>query len=366
MNSENKNRQNIIVLCCCIVCVITAVVCVAVYMTSKKKTQSEAAKDRIIAYIDNEKITESQFKFFASIILNQEEDTVKKLLTDKEKSDKDELKKYTSNFTKEYIVRVLEAQKAGVTLTEDEEKALEKQFEEDYKNNKNIAGEELAKEDFYLYYYGISEAKYKEFWKNWFIIDKHTSIMESEADISEEKQQSAFAEYYNYLYSYTTSVIPFEVNAENTKEDLIQKANAVAEQIKAGADFTTLLKEHCKDEALLKNNGLSEFYPLYKNEQSQMYDFVRTSEIGEVGVVSDDYMVYVVRLDGIKDFEKLKGTDEMLEWTRIFYVSEKINNMMNSYKDKYSVVQAVYDEMDLSKLLQDSYDYWQSVWEGNS
>lgn len=363
MSSDNKTRRNVIILCCCIVCVITAAVCLALSLSSKKKNDDKAANNKVVVSIGEEKITESQFEFFAGLILNQEEDTVRELYTSKDKSDKDELKKYTSNFINEYLIRVFEARKAGITLTETEEDALNKQFNEDFENNKATEQGELSQDEFYLYYYGITEDEYKTFWKNWYIIDKHTSLLEKEADISEKTQQLAFQEYYDYLYSYTTAVIPFHVDAENTKESLVEKANNIASQLESGADFVTLLKENCDEKDLVEKKGVSEFYPMYKNDFAQMYDFVRTSEIGEIGVVSTDYDVYVVRLDGIKDFEKLKNTEEMLKWTRTFYVNKTVSDMLESDKYAYNVEKNVYDAIDLSELLEEAYEYWQSVWE---
>ena len=363
MESDNKTRQSVIVLCCCIVCVITAVVCAVLFLSAQQKKDEKADNDRVVASVGKDKITESQFEFFAGLILNQEEDTVLDLYTSKDKSDKDELKKFTSNFINEYLVRVNEAKKAGVTLTEQELESLNKQFDEDYEKNKKTDEGELSKTDFYVYYYGITESQYKTFWKNWYIIDKHTSLLENNADIGEKAQQLAFQEYYDYLYSYTTRIIPLRVDAENTKGALIEKANNIVSQLKSGADFTTLLKENCNDNDLVEKNGLSEFYPVYKNDFVEMYDFVRTSEIGEIGVVSTDYDVYVVCLEGIKDFEKLKNTDEMIKWTRTFYVNKAVSDMLGSDEYVYKIEKDVYDAIDLGKLLTEAYEYWQSIWE---
>ena len=112
MESDNKTRQSVIVLCCCIVCVITAVVCAVLFLSAQQKKDEKADNDRVVASVGKDKITESQFEFFAGLILNQEEDTVLDLYTSKDKSDKDELKKFTSNFINEYLVRVNEAKKA--------------------------------------------------------------------------------------------------------------------------------------------------------------------------------------------------------------------------------------------------------------
>lgn len=365
MNAENKMRHNIIVLCCCIVCVIAAVVCLAVSLSANKKKNQEAVGNKVVAQVGDLKVTENQFKFFAGLILNQEEETVRTLYTSSNLSDKDEIKQYTSNFANEYLVRVAEAKKQGVALTEEELSDLEKQFKTDYENNKKVDGEVLDEEEFYLYYYGITSSEYKDFWKNWYIIDKHTNMLENSADVSENAQQLAFEEYYDYLYSYTISVIELKVNTENTKADLLTKAETIKAQLESGADFVTLLKENCTDETLLENNGVKEFYPIHKTEASEIYDFVRTSAIGEIGIVSTEYEVYVLRLDEIKDFEKLKNTETLLKWTRTFYVNKTVADLVSSDKYDYKLQKDVYDSIDLSGVLQEAYIYWESVWEEN-
>lgn len=363
MHSENKTRQSIIVLCCCVVCVITAAVCMAISLSGKKNSNEETSKEKIVAQMGELKVTESQFEFFAKLILNQEEETVRTLYTSTGISDKDELKKYTSNFVHEYLVRVAEAKSQGIKLSQEEITNLEKQFNEDYENNKEVDSKVLSTEDFYVYYYGISEKMYKEFWENWYIIDKHTSLLEKDADLSEESQLLAFEEYYDYLYSYTISVIELEIDEDNPKEEVTKKAESIVNALKQGEDFVNLLKENCKNESLIASNGIKEFYPIYKTESSEIYDFVRTSEKGEIGIAKTDYAIYVLRLDDIKDYEKLKNTETLLDWTRTFYVNKTVADMVSSDKYEYKVEKAVYEAIDLSSVLQEAYTYWETIWE---
>lgn len=365
MNSENKMRHNIIVLCCCIVCVIAAAVCLAVSLSAKSKREQSAVGNRIVAQMGDLKVTENQFEFFAKLILNQEEETVRTLRNSSELSDKDELKKYTSNFVHEYLVRVEEAKKQGVTLTRDELSELEKQFKADYEENKEIDSGVLNEEDFYLYYYGITSSEYKEFWKNWYIIDKHTNILENNADLSEEAQKAAFNEYYDYLYLYIISVIELKVDSNNTKDDLMTKAENIATRLKSGEDFQVLLNENCTNESLLKEKGVRNFYPINRNNEREIYDFVRASNIGEIGVVATDYKVYVLRLDDVQDFEKQKNTDTLKEWTKTFYANKTVADLVSSSKNNYKIEKAIYDSIDLSVVLREAYTYWESVWEEN-
>lgn len=363
MSAYNKLRKNVIILSCCILLVIIAFVCVSSFLSGRKKEKSDAAEKRTIASVGDFKITENQFKFFARIILNQEEDTVKTLYTSSTLSDKDEIKKYTSNFAKEYIIRVCEAKAAGISITEAEAAQLEAQFESDYENAKTVDGKTLGKEEFYKYYYGIAEEEYKEFWRNWFIIDKYTTLCEQSADTGEEAQKQAFEEYYDYLYSYNTSVIPLSIDSSNSKEAQTEKANTILASYNEGTPFAELLEQNSTDEELIKANGVMKFYPANKYEYSEVYDWLRSSEPGNAGVVQTDTVVYVIRLDGITDFEQLKNTDTMIQWTRTFGVNRDLSELLNSDKYHYEVDAAVYDALDLSGILKEAYDYWKTIWE---
>ena len=113
MNPDKKMRMNVMLLSCIIIILIIIAVCLSVFLSGKSKEKSDAEQKRVIAHIGDFKITENQFKFFAVIILHQDEDIVRTLYTTTTLSDKDEIKKYTSDFAKEYMIRVIEAQNAS-------------------------------------------------------------------------------------------------------------------------------------------------------------------------------------------------------------------------------------------------------------
>ncbi len=366
MSANNKLRKNVILLSCCMVAVLIVFVCISVSLSNKKKKKTDAAETVTIASLGDERIPENLFKFFARIILNQEEDTVRMLYTSSNLSDKDEIKKYTSNFAKEYLIRKTEAKAAGIALTEEENAQLEQRFAEDYEKAKSVDGKTLGREEFYRYYYGISEAEYQEFWKNWYMIDKYTTLCEQRADVGEEAQKKAFEEYYDYLYCYRTTVIPLFIDTANPKEAQTEKANSILTALNEGADMTELLRQNTSDETLLQNNGVMNFYPANKYEYSEVYDWLRSSETGSRGVVQTNTVIYVIRLDGITDFEQLKNTETMLQWTRTFAVNQELNELLNSEKYRYEINQRVYDACDLSGILQEAYDYWKTIWENEA
>ena len=93
-------------------------------------------------------------------------------------------------------------------------------------------------------------------------------------------QKQAFEEYYDYLYSYNTSVIPLYVDSINTKEVQVEKANTILAALNEGTGFTDLLKQNSTDEELIQTNGVMKFYPVNKYEYSEVYYWLRSSEPG--------------------------------------------------------------------------------------
>lgn len=100
MSEYNKLRKNVILLSCCILIIIVTAVCVSAFLSGRKKEKDESAANRTVAFVGDFKISENQFRFFARIILNQEEDTVRMLYTNPSLSDKDEIKKIHIEFYK--------------------------------------------------------------------------------------------------------------------------------------------------------------------------------------------------------------------------------------------------------------------------
>lgn len=310
MSEYNKLRKNVILLSCCILIIIVTAVCVSAFLSGRKKEKDESAANRTVAFVGDFKISENQFASLPAL-LNQEEDTVRMLYTNPSLSDKDEIKKYTSNFTKEYIIRVLEAQAAGVTVTVEEAAQLEEQFETDYENAKSVDGKTLDKEEFYKYYYGITEDEYKEFWQNWFLIDKYTTICEQNADVGEDAQRQAFEEYYDYLYCYNTSVIPLYIDAANSKEQPDGEGECHSGLSQRGRGFCRAAAAKQYGQELIDDAGAMKFYPVNKYEYGEVYDWLRSAEPGGTGAVQTDTVVYVIRLDSVTDFDQLKDSETM-------------------------------------------------------
>ena len=108
------------------------------------------------------------------------------------------------------------------------------------------------------------------------------------------------------------------------------------------------------------------FYPANKYEFSEVYDWLRSSDTGSTGVVQTDTVIYVIRLNSITDFEQLKNTDTMLQWTRTFGVNRDLSALLSSDRYPLKVVESVYEKCDLSAILKEAYEFWKSSLENDT
>lgn len=365
MDSNNKLKQYIRIISVCMICVIIFIFCLSACLSSGKKEKADLTDQRIVAQIENMTVTEAEFRFFANMLVIENEDMVKELYSTTDISPSDELKKNTSNFAKEYMIRVLEATKNGVSLTAEEKDTVAKQIEQDFSAIKEE--ENISEEEFFEKYYNLTKEQYVKFWENWSLIDKYTEVCKQNADVSKASQEAAFDEYYDYLYTYNASVIPFVITTENTAEVQKQQAAMVLERLNNGEDFVKLLNEFSNDEALLKTDGVTKFYPANKDDYAEVYDWLRVNPVGSVGIVESQYAVYLVRLDSITDFEALCDSETMIKWTRMFVADKNLKDLLESDKYEYKLNDEVYSSLDLSDIVDTAFEYWSGVWEnGNS
>jgi hypothetical protein len=72
--------------------------------------------------------------------------------------------------------------------------------------------------------------------------------------------------------------------------------------------------------------------------------------------------VYIVKCVEIVDFESLKDTDEMKDWTKFYVVNENIEELMKSDKYKVKVNEKNYNNLDISDLTNEALDYFKTIW----
>lgn len=363
MGAFDKEKNRLILIAVSITLLVVILVVFCCNFSANKKSETDSKKEQIVATVGDMKVKEAEFRFFSTILMLEEEETVKNFYSKSDISAKDELKKYTSDFTKEYMIRVLEAKSAGVTLTEDEKAVVASQIADDYETVTKTENSDMTEEEFYKYYYGISKADYTKFWENWYLIDKHTKACEANADVSEESQRMAFEEYYDVLFTYHVSVIPFVIDSTNTAETQKQNAEAALTRLENGENFDAIFKEYNTQGNQAPLSGETKIHPADKDKYSDVYDWLRVNPTGNAGIVETQYAIYVVRLDDISDFDTLLNSETMLKWTRSFMANKQLEDILSSEKYKYVTDEKVYNAIDLSDVVDMAFEYWGNIWE---
>lgn len=355
-----KNHRNTpaIILASALVLVTALLTVVLVLFLSGDKHKVE--KGAVVVTVDGTKIYENQFRFFSTLLLDQEDAQYR--LEDETDLDvqNDALKQDTLNFTKEYIYRLREAQSAKITLTKEELADLEQSFQTEYDQQKKVGTRTLKGDAYYDYYYGLTEKQYTQFWKDWAIIEKYNAQCEENADTSADNQERAYEEYKDYLSGCNVTVLPLSLEGltDDQKKDKVQLAQELAQNVRSGGDMAALIQKHCTDESILACNGEVRITKLMQTSFETLYDWTVEAGVGDIAVIETEKEVYVIRADSFATFKTLKDTEEMLEWTRLFSVQEETAQLLRSDKYTVTVNTENYTDVDLTSLLEKAMSSW--------
>lgn len=358
MRKNNKNTPTI-VLASALILVTAILTVVLVLFISGNNHKVE--KGPVVVTIDGTKIYENQFRFFSTLLLDQENAQYRL----EDESDltalNETLKQDTLNFAKEYIYRLREAKAAKITLSQEELANLEKSFQTEYDAQKKVGTRILKGDVYYDYYYGLTKKQYTQFWKDWAIIEKYNAQREEVADTSTDNQERAYEEYKDYLAGCNATVLTISLTdlTDDQKQEKIQLAQELAQNIRSGGDMVALIKKHCTDESILECEGAVRITKLMKASFEPIYDWSVEAKAGDVSVIEMEKEVYVIRADSFATFDTLKGTDEMLEWTRFFCVQEEDAKLLQSNKYAVNVNTNNYADVDLTSLIERAIASWQ-------
>lgn len=362
--TPKKHRTPIIVLSCALVAVTAALTIILVlYISQLQKNRYRVDKGSVVMTVDGVDIYENQFRFFATLVLEQE-DSVYSLLHTEGIDQNLTLKNNVVNFTKEYIFRLREAQAAGITLSEEERKTLEDSMRNEYEQYKKVGDRTLSGDRFYDYYYGLTEDQFRQFWTDWALVEKYNSQCEAEADTSPEQQARAYEEFRDYLYGCNATVLSLSLKDLSEEEQETKKAlaNELLTQIQEGTDMGVLVRKHCDDSELVRTLGEVKITPSFRYSFPEIYEFTENAAEGDIAVVESESAVYIIRCNDFEDFDDLRDTDEMIEWTRLFSVNQHISELVQSNKYAWKLNESVYNKIDLTATMQNAFTQWAEIW----
>lgn len=358
-----KRKKKIITITSVVVILIAVITLLIVYFANSSLVLSDiftGLRGKTIMTVNGYKVPENEFRFFCSLVL-EDEDLVYHY---KDEDDFDDIvKTEAKQFITEYLCRLSEAKKNGFKLTKAEETKLIEEIEKQHEKYKKETGMKSERE-FYNFFYGISKKQFIEFRKNWAIIDKYNTAQEKAADVSLENQHKAYEKYKDFLYSKKTMILVR--NIEKLDDEELEKEmaliNRLYNDILDGEDMYSLIKGYGQDESVLQSEGVVMINSAYKDTYPELYEWSQDAKVDDVDIVETEDFVYIVKCIEIVDFDSLKNTDEMKDWTRFYVVNQNIEELMKSDKYKVKVNDKNYKNLDISDLTEEALDYFDTVW----
>lgn len=375
MNSGKSSRKTNIILIAalCTVTVLMTVFAVLYFTSAKKDKPAEPAstagnpvyvdKGKVVMVPDGTEIYENQINFFATLLLEQEDEVIRLSLLDESERNAS-LKSSLESFTREYIYRLHEANRLGLTVPDNTLAEIQNSLEAEYSDYMKTETVPLSKAEFIKKLYGLTEEQYEGFWKDWALVDIYEKSISESADTSEESQKNAYIKYMDYLFSYDCKVLSLSLEGLNDekKKEQITFARELAERIKSGYDMAALVRKYCEDSALSETDGDVSITGYFRNSFPEIYEWVSSASVGDTGTVVSDSAIYIVKLLGYTEFEQLKGTDSMLEWTKLYAVDAEVNSLLTGDRYKCTVNSDVFGAMDFTQMINRAIDEWSKYW----
>ena len=367
VNSNSVKRKLILFTAAGVALIILVAVIIVAVIGNKHKKQDGVKVDRgaVVLTADGTPVYENEFRFYASLVLDQE-NTAYALLTEEGIDRGATVKNAVLSFTKEYIFSLREAKAAGLELDEAERKEVLDSIAAEKTQFRAEDGSLDKGDSFFAHYYGLTEKQYTDFWLNWALIEKYNEQKEAGADVSETNQQAAYEAFRQFLYGRECTVLSLDLSGLNEAKTnmVLTLARELEEQIRNGADMTALIEKHCDDEELRELKGIITVTEAMKTSFPELYAWATAAEDGALGTVVSKDAVYVVRAGKTQDFESLKNTGTMLEWTRLYIVDREADELVNSGKYSCTVDQGVFERIDLTELIETSMKNWHSYFTG--
>ena len=130
-----------------------------------------------------------------------------------------------------------------------------------------------------------------------------------------------------------------------------------------GDDMYAMIKGYGDDEALMQSEGILLINSSYENVLPELYEWSKDAEINDVDIIETAAALFIVKCVDVIDYEKLKDTEDLKEWTKFYIVNKNIEELMASDKYKIKTKEKNYNNLDISDLTKETLDYFSRVWE---
>lgn len=361
---KKQLKKKAITLSSIIVVAIAAITVAVIAFINSTTTMSDIfpfLRGKTIMTVNGYKVPANEFRFFCALVLEDEE----LVYYYKDRTDFDDLiKDEAQKFVKEYICRLSEAKEAGFKLTAEEEKKLLEEIDGLY-DEYSMGTQFKTEKEFYDFFYGISKKQFITFRRNWAIIDKYNIAQEENADTSEKIQKEAYDFYEDFLFAKKTMVVVRYIT--DLEGDKLEKEKQLVErlfnEIKDGDDMFAIVKGYGQDDDLVKSEGMVSITASFETSFPELYEWAKDAKKGDLDIIETKDAYYIVRCEDVIDYDKLKNTEDMIDWAKFYTVNKNIQDLMNSDKYKIKLNEKNYKKLDISDLTKETLDYFKQAWQ---
>lgn len=309
-------------------------------------------EDNYVATIDEERITQSEFKFFLGQTKGQMESYAMQTgVTDMNeywnteidgKSPKEIAKEETLNNIQVYKIELIKAIDNNITFDDSEKVELEQKWDEIISNNGGIdVITETIKQRF-----GITLEQYRQVFDDSMMIDKYMNVKKDEIEVSQDEIDKY---YEDDLETVTVSHVLFSTIDNSTKEplsdDKIQIAQKNSEdvlaRVNAGEDINELAKELSEDPGATENSG---DYSFKKDGRmaAEFQQWAFDNEIGDTGIVKTQFGYHVMKK--IAESSKEEAIDDI----KVSEISNIIQEWRNDPKYEIQKNESIYNSIEVN------------------
>lgn len=253
------------------------------------------------------------------------------------------------DIAKEYAIQLQQAREMGLSVDD----AIRAQTQTDIESIRQSLGESYTAN---LADLGLTEGKYAEILRNFYLIDVFRSKYIEENYKAGEISTDAVRDMYDTnpnAYDVVTARMIYlsKVDEEgNTLEgDALADKQALAEAIMTeiiqGADMETLAKERSDSQSVQEDGGVQELNYSMQPYMPEIIDWAFAANADELSVIDTTYGIFIVRVEGRTGFEEAESglRTQMEEQAKLTFYGNALDGWMADPKNNLVLKERVFE-----------------------
>ncbi|MBQ8827522.1 MAG: hypothetical protein IJZ90_00060 [Clostridia bacterium] len=348
-----RSKAVVVVLVLTAILLVCSLTAVFIFKSVKGEDRTSEVKGNVVA-VDGEEFYDAEFRLFCSMVVESSSFEEMAAGNSDYAALSETVKANAVSYIEEFVCKLHEAKKAGVSFTAEEKETLRTE----------ITSGGYANDKYYLKYYGMTYDEYFEFCSEMKLVDKYVNYVSDSADLSEDAQKSAYSEHEKELSSAEVQMIYLDISGLNEEEASFKRTNAetfVNFISQEGMDISELIPQW-SDENDLFDVGHYKTGVSFTVDNSTMSDYPKLCtaifemDEGELKIIETENEICVVRCEKKNGFEEIAGSDELIAMTKYEYVLGYFEKIMASGTYFAKVNNEVYDGIDITPFVQSAAD----------